>query len=98
MTPFFPVEYRRAFALPFEKYASLDLRYIFTAIVSFLSISIPGCAPSSDTPNPAPSQAESIGEAWMSDDGTVNVKLKEVGPESTINERLITYKPGRGQY
>jgi hypothetical protein len=54
--------------------------------------------PPEDLPDPDGDMPRSVGVATMSEDGTLRLKLRTVGPRGEIGEALMVVKPGEARY
>ncbi len=68
-------------------------------------LALVGCAKTNDKPvvpaqepAAATAQPESIGVAWLADDGTLNMQLRAEGDGGAVGDALIQYKPGDKDY
>ena len=43
-------------------------------------------------------EPESIGQAWLDDDGTLKLQLRAEGDEGAVGDSLITYPPDHEKY
>ncbi len=81
------------------------MRYIFFSVVTVYFCAAPGCVkseqptrPAANPPDTAPAQPESIGQAWLDDDGTLKLQLRAEGPGEAVGDALIEYSPDDEEY
>jgi len=67
-------------------------------LISCLSVGLLGCTKGSDKPAAAAAQSESIGMAWLADDGTRNMQLRAEGPGPAVGDALVQHKPTDPDY
>jgi len=82
-----------------------NVRYFLCLLSSLLLGNYLGCAKSSEpTPSATISSAkpaaqpESIGQAWLDDNGTLMVQLRAEGPGGAIGDVLYKYLPNDKEY
>ena len=86
------------------------MRYILSIFVSAHLLAAAGCVESEPPPRPATNstesapaqpdsaQPDSIGQAWLDDDGTLMLQLRAEGPGGVVGDALIEYSPDDEEY
>jgi len=81
------------------------VRYTFHVAVSVILLTAVSCVESEPPARPPvqpsaniPAAPDSIGQAWLDDDGTLKLQLRVEGPGDIIGDRLIAYPPDDQEY
>jgi hypothetical protein len=72
-------------------------RQLVSLLVTVLALVIAGCAGQEKAARPN-NQPESIGVAWLEDDGTLVLQLRAEGQGHAVGDALIRYKPADEAY
>jgi hypothetical protein len=72
-------------------------RHIFSLLAAVLALVIAGCAGNEKAAR-TNNQPESIGVAWLEDDGTLVLQLRAESQGKAVGDALIRYKPADEAY